>query len=176
LVQGFGINSQKNQIVWTGLNDAKPKVVLNDVPSDISDLILSTDSKLLLSADRRSGKIVAIDTSTHVKEWEISIGSGISSLSAAGSCVVASDADARSIHVVDMKSEGSPRISYSEPLSLAGEDFATLNKVSVDMAHGRVFARSNFACNPLTDLCSSDFNRVVSMQSAALKSALASCL
>jgi hypothetical protein len=63
----------------------------------------------------------------------------------------------------------------AEEVNLPFEQFSGLRSVAVDRATGSIFVRSSLPCNPVTDVCDKEYNRVVTFGAESAQRVKAAC-
>lgn len=99
-------------------------------------------------------------------------------LATLGHCVLAGDPWTNAVSVIDVSGLGTgatPTVIARLDLGLSSDEFRMLRSLAVDPSRGRIYARSNYACNPMIDRCDQDYNRVVALDSEAAGEVATQC-
>jgi hypothetical protein len=94
-----------------------------------------------------------------------------------GHCLLAGGQANNKIAVIDTSrlDQGAAATVASLPVGLADDEFRTLRNIAVDETTNRIYVRSNYACNPLAEVCDKDYNRVAVLSGDDVAAAVAAC-
>lgn len=122
----------------------------------------------------RAGELVVLDAKNLSVVAELKTAAEPKAVQAMGNCLFAGSFTQRGVQVFKKTSASSFEPVISLPMDLPESEFARLFFLAVDDSTGRVYARSNLACNPMVEICNDDRNRVVSWPAESAQ-VLAAC-
>ncbi len=130
--------------------------------NDLTALVQLPGTTVLALAEAGANQVLFYDTATQALRGTATVEGRLRSLTAFGHCVLAGSDETRSVTALDFADVTSPRVVATLTVDLTTDEFHSLNKVEVDATNGRVYARSNFPCNPMMQICNAEWNRVIS--------------
>lgn len=167
VIQKEAIGAAKSNLAVIDSATGKMKLAFLQGRNDLSGIAKLGSAPELAVIERGADKLVFLGTTSLTVLGEIATGREPRALTTLGRCVLTGSFTERGVRLVARAKEG----SYSDALELANplaeSEFRRLFSITADEKTGRVYARSNFPCNPMTDACTEDYNRVITWPEAA---------
>ncbi len=161
MVSGQSIGQPRSFLYWVADGSSAPQAVFPDPRNTLRDIVQIPGLSKAAVVEAGTGTIHFVNTNTRSLEGEISVGGSTTMLTAGGQCLAVGDPDNRRVHVVSLK--GEPQVVWSWDIDMGEGDFKHLAKLAVDASAGKLYARSNFPCNPMMEQCVKDWNRVIAV-------------
>jgi len=90
---------------------------------------------------------------------------GARTLKTIGSCAVVGSYESRVVEVFHTSNDHRALEKIlTLKVDLPQNEFMRLSALAIDTQTGKIYARSNFACNPFMQICDEDWNRIVSFE------------
>jgi hypothetical protein len=185
-VAGLGMNNKMYLVSHEAMGSPQSSIVEVDPATQAKrNLITSRTAKFtgikilpgttdLVTSALDEGKILIIDSKSGSVRRELTTKGYTRDFDFIGNCVVAGDDETNIVEIFDLrKSDNLPFMA--EEVNLPFEQFSGLRSVAVDRATGSIFVRSSLPCNPVTDVCDKEYNRVVTFGAESAQRVKAAC-
>jgi hypothetical protein len=173
VVSSDGIGTTGARLVEIDPATAKSRIITQSKTAEYRNVEFIPGTSDVVMNALSENKLVIVDSVNGQIKREIETKGYTRSFDFIGSCVVAGNDETNTIEVFDLRSpDSAPKVALE--VKLPANEFSGIRRISIDQATGVVFARANFACNPLTDRCADDNNRVIKFDleaAAKIKSA-----
>lgn len=166
VIHGQAMGDSRTNLVQVNPANGTVKSLYSTFRNGLSRIIKVGSTPYLAVSEMGSGLINFLDSRTGQPVGEAQGVSSPRSLATFGHCVLAADPWTNVVTVVDVEGLGTgsnPPVVGQLDVGLSTDEFRALRNIVVDPETGLVYARSNFACNPMTDACDKDYNRVVAL-------------
>ncbi|MCX6125973.1 MAG: hypothetical protein NTV34_14670 [Proteobacteria bacterium] len=186
-VAGTSFENQLLMISETALGAAKTTVLKVDLATQKVTSLTPTPrlginvleriggSDLFVANEQKANRIFVINARSGEVSREFPISGYVRSVAAIGHCVVAGNDESNTIEFFDLN-EPNDKPTLALTVDLPANEFSGIRKIVVDGGTGSVFARSNYACNPIAETCDSDYNRIVFWNGKEAESVRKACL
>jgi len=159
------INPANNSISPIFANFRNSLATISAIPGTNFITLVERDANQFLIVDANSGELVsttpiAEDSRPHA---------------IMGKCAVIGSRDSKSIQIIDISDRMAPRNIMTLDIDLPASEFKSLDKIDVDAATSKIFARSNLPCNRMIETCNDDWNRVVTFTGETASKVAANC-
>jgi hypothetical protein len=134
----------------------------NQIFGRLKNIAIKPGSSVVALSDQTNGVVVIGDLSSSQILTSLPTGGATSYAEWYGHCVVASNLDNRQVVVFDTSDLSQAHQIAAIDFAHLGEGFGYLNRFTIDSTSGRIFAKSNYPCNPIMENCSINTNAVAS--------------
>jgi hypothetical protein len=122
------------------------------------DVDATTNRIYSLATDKQQAYEINLTSGELLKTYQYEgLGRSFQSI---GHCLVVGAQESEKVFVFDQNKPGDEPV-YTIEIGLPFEEFSGLRKIALDQTNGKIFIRSNWACNPMTENCQNDFNKVL---------------
>jgi hypothetical protein len=125
---------------------------IRTVPGTSLIALSEEDARQVLLVNAQSGALVGAASELEIEPRALAV---------MGKCAITGSQLERKLSVIDIKDPAAPFQTMSLTVDLPESEFRQLSHMVADPVNGKVYLRSNFACNPMIDPCTSDWNRIV---------------
>lgn len=140
---------------------ASIKKVLPEFRNGLAGMAVIPGTSFIAATERGAQQLIVVDTNSSTVVGTAPINGEPRSVTSFGKCMIVGSWDTRVITAVDVSTPAAPVVVGESAIDLNQNDFYHIDRVAADISSGQVFARSNFPCNPMIDVCDKDWNRVV---------------
>jgi hypothetical protein len=158
----------KSNLAIVDVTTGKHTLAFPTSRGNVASLVKIPGTTQIAISERAANQWILYDTAGAKLLGEFhTLGSEPRGIAALGNCIVVGSFGNRGIEV--FKKSGDTYASAGEiAMDLPVEEFEILTQIAADAKTGRVYGRSNAACNPISAECVNDINRVVVWDSELL--------
>lgn len=178
VAHGQAIGDPRTNLVKINPVDGRVTPLFPSYRAGLAKVLRLEGLPLVAVSESQAGKVLLVDVRTDRLVAEVDGLGAPRALAQFGHCVLAGDPWSNTIGVVDVSAlatGGSAEVVASLPVGLPSHEFRMLRGLAVDAARGKIYARSNYACNPVMTACNEDYNRVVVLEGDAVEAVAARC-
>ena len=175
VLQGQGIGNPRTNLVRLNVASNSVQPLFPSYRNDLTKIIEIPGSNMVAVNESGAGQLLVVDVQKSTLLSTTPVGGSLRSLTSMGRCILVASDEARTITAVDIRQPSQTKVVGVVPINLDSNSFKMLNKIVADSQSGRLYARSNFPCNPMITVCDKDFNRVVYFEGTEAEKVANSC-
>jgi len=158
--EGMGLSS--GSIIEVDSKTSSTRTLISSKTAQFRGLEIIPGTNDIVTIAAGENKLVILDRSSgEIRRTFPTIGYS-RAFNLVGHCAIVGNDETNTVEVFDLKSKDD-KAMMSEKIDLPANEFHGITQIATDESTGTIFARSNFPCNPLIEVCDQDFNRVVSL-------------
>jgi hypothetical protein len=160
LVSHEALGNPASSLVEVDPTSMQKRVLTASKSAAYAGLKILPGTQDLVTSALAENKIIIVDSQSGQVRRELQTKGYTRSFDFFGHCILAGNDETNSVEIFDLNSP-SDRPTLTEEVDLPADQFSGIKSIAVDQATATVFARAAFACNPMSQVCDKDFNRVV---------------
>jgi hypothetical protein len=161
VIQKQGIGSAASNAALVNPSNGQTTYLFENHRSNLAAVSILPARGLAIFAERDAGQIAVYDLNARQLVNSVATISDARSVDSFGHCAIVGSFETKAIEIINLSNPSEPVILNRTEIALPDAEFARLSQLTVDDERGTVYARSNFACNPMVEACDTDRNRVI---------------
>lgn len=162
VIQKDAMTGPKSNLVQVDPATGKSSNLFAIPRQDLHVITKVPGTSLLAILERAANQVLIYDSVGKTLVSEVAVDRGPKPLKAMKNCLFVGSFEERSIQMLKRAPQGNFEVAAKLNNTMPTSEFKKLSEIAVDEKTGRVYARSNFPCNPISDSCVDDSNRVIS--------------
>jgi len=167
VIQKESIGGVKSNLGIVDTTTGKLSFAFSEPRLDLSGITKVSNLPEIAVIERQGNRLVVLNSQTLKVNAELDAGIEPRAIASVGRCVLVGSFSGRGVRVIERAKEGTYSSVSDLENPLPENEFRRLFNVTADPKTGKVYARSNFPCNPMMEACTDDYNRVIAWPAGA---------